>query len=192
MPATTRPRPSASPPRQPGSSFECKVDSGSYAACSSPKTTAHLADGSSHLLRPGDRPGWQPRSHPGHAHSFTVRTASVGLSGTTLVVTAATGAKDNLAITRPSASTLRVTDLAQRALHGFRRPHGRGLHPSGDYTANCSAASITRSGSLSGDQADKVTNSTAVQSSLYGGDGGRHPDRRLRATTPSPGDRAPT
>jgi hypothetical protein len=28
-----------------GSSFECKVDSGSYSACSSPKTTQHLIDG---------------------------------------------------------------------------------------------------------------------------------------------------
>jgi len=30
----------------PSATFECKVDAGSFASCSSPRTTAHLTDGS--------------------------------------------------------------------------------------------------------------------------------------------------
>ena len=53
--------------RSAGSSFECKVDSGPYAACTSPKTTAHLADGShTFSVRATDRP--EHRSDPGLAH----------------------------------------------------------------------------------------------------------------------------
>ena len=47
---------------------------------------------------------------------------------------------------------------------------GTGCTRSGDYTANCSGE-IARIRVLSKDQTDKVTNSTVVQSSLYGGDG---------------------
>ena len=49
---------------------------------------------------------------------FNVATAAVGVSGTTLVVTAAAGAKDNLAITRPLPSVLRVTDAPGGAYTG--------------------------------------------------------------------------
>ena len=124
---TTRRRPSASPPRRRGSTFECKVDSGAYAACSSPRTAAHLADGShTFYVRAIDAVGnFDPTPA---TRTFTVRTAEVRMSGSTLVVTAAQGAKDNLVITRPSASTLRVTDLAERRLHRLRRPHRRWLH----------------------------------------------------------------
>src|SRR4051794_27375051 len=72
---------------QPGSSFECKVDSGSYAACSSPNPTAHLVDGSHTFSVRATDPAGNPDSTP-PTRSFTVRTASVGVSGTTLVVTA--------------------------------------------------------------------------------------------------------
>ena len=41
-----------------GSSFQCRVDSGSFASCSSPKTTAHLADGShTFAVRAADQAG---------------------------------------------------------------------------------------------------------------------------------------
>ena len=103
------------------------------------------------------------------------------------MVTAAAGAKDNFAITRPSASVLRVTDLPGGAYTGSGVHTGAGCTRSGDHTANCSASGITRIQVSAGDQADKVVNSTAVRSSLYGGGGERqlwrrlgqrHPDRR--------------
>ena len=112
---------------QPGSSFECKVDSGSYAACSSPKTTAHLADGSHTFAVRATDPAGNLDSTPA-TRSFTVSTASVALSGTTLVVTAASGAKDNLVITR----ALRVYPAghgpAQWRLYRFRCAYGHRLH----------------------------------------------------------------
>ena len=126
-----------------------------------------------HLLRPGHRPGRQPDPTPA-ARTFTVRTASVSVSGSTLVVTAAPGAKDNLAITRPSASTLRVTDFPTGAYTGSGVHTGAGCTRSGDYTANCLAAGITPVLPVlvtSADQADKVVNSTGLPSSLYGGAG---------------------
>ena len=85
---------------EPGSSFECKLDSGPYAACSSPKTTAHLADGSHTFSVRATDPAGNIDPTPA-TRTFTVRTAAVSVSGSTLVVTAAAGAKDNLAITRP-------------------------------------------------------------------------------------------
>ena len=86
-----------------GSSFECKVDSGAYATCSSPMTTLAPRRRLPHLLRPGHRRRGQHRPTPA-TRTFTVRTAEVRVSGSTLMVTAAPGAKDNLAISRPSAS----------------------------------------------------------------------------------------
>jgi hypothetical protein len=85
------------------------------------------------------------------------------------VVTAAAGAKDNLVITRPSASLLRVTDLPGGAYTGSGVHALGGCTRSGDYTANCNASGITLIQVSSGDQIDKVVNSTAVKGSLNGG-----------------------
>jgi Ca2+-binding RTX toxin-like protein len=152
----------------PSASFECKLDSGSFAPCASPKTTPHLADGPhTFSVRARDSAG---NVDPTPAlRTFTVRTASVGVSGATLVVTAAPGAKDNLAITRPSASTLRVTDFPSGAYTGSGVHTGAGCTRTGDYTADCSSAGINLIQVSSGDQADKVVNSNAVKSSLGGG-----------------------
>jgi virginiamycin B lyase len=151
-----------------GSSFECKLDSGSFASCASPKTTSHLADGShTFSVRATDESGnvdGTPASR-----TFTVRTAEVKVSGSTLVVTAATGAKDNLRITLPSASTLRVTDVPSGTYTGSGVHAGAGCTRSGDYTANCNASGITLIQLTSADQTDRVTNSTAVEASLNGG-----------------------
>ena len=112
---------------EPGSSFECKLDSGAYAACSSPQTTSHLADGPHTFYVRATDPVENTDPTPA-TRSFTVKTAAISVSGSTLMVTAATGAKDNLRITRPNASTLRVSDLAAGAYTGLRRPHRRGMH----------------------------------------------------------------
>ncbi len=85
------------------------------------------------------------------------------------MVTAATGARDNLAITLPSASTLRVTDLAGGVYTGSGVHTGPGCTRSGDSTAKCDAAGITVIQVASRDQIDKVVNSTGVKSSLNGG-----------------------
>jgi hypothetical protein len=165
---TNDPTPTFTFSSQPGTSFECKLDSGSYAACSSPKTTSYLTDGShTFSVRATDLAG-NTDSTPA-SRSFTVRTAAVSVSGSTLVVTAAAGAKDNLVITRPSASVLRVTDLASDAYTGSGVHTGAGCTRSGDYTANCSASGITLIQVSSADQIDQVTNSTAIKSSLNGG-----------------------
>ena len=109
------------------------------AACSSPKTTAHLADGPhTFYVRAKDAAG---NVDPTPAsRTFTVRTASVSVSGSALVVTAAPGAKDNLQITRPSASIVRVTDFPAGAYTGSGVHTGAGCTRSGDYTANCLAS----------------------------------------------------
>ncbi len=166
--ATNDPTPTFTFSSEPGTSFECKLDSGSYAPCSSPKTTSHLTDGShSFDVRATDAEG---NTDPTPAtRTFTVRTASVGVSGSVLVITGAVGAPDNFAITRPSASVLRVTDLPSGAYTGSGVHTGAGCTRSGDHTANCSASGITRIQVSAGDQADRVVNSTTIQSSLYGG-----------------------
>jgi hypothetical protein len=153
-----------------GSTFQCKLDTGAYSACTSPKTTANLADGPHTFYVRATDPAGNTDPTPA-ARSFTVETAEVKVSGSTLVITAATGAKDNLAITGPSASVLRVTDFASGsgAYTGSGVHTGAGCTRSGDYTANCNAAGITLIQVVSRDQIDRVVNSTAVKSSLHGG-----------------------
>jgi hypothetical protein len=95
----------------------------------------------------------------------------VGISaGSTLVVTAAAGANDNLEVRRPSPTTLRVTD-SPSGIYG-----GSGLHPgaggctrSGDYTIDCAASPITAIRMSSADRIDQLVNSTAIKSTLDGG-----------------------
>ena len=154
---------------QTGSSFECKVDSGSYAACSSPKTTVPLADGSHTFTVRAADPAGNVDPTPA-TRVFTVKTAAVSVSGSTLMVTAAPGAKDNLRITRPSASTLRVIDEPSGVYTGSGVHTGAGCTPSSSvYVANCSAAGITLVVVASADQIDRVVNSTGVKSILNGG-----------------------
>jgi hemolysin type calcium-binding protein/Big-like domain-containing protein len=150
-----------------GSRFRCRVDSGSYAACSSPKTTSHLTDGSHTFYVRATDPAGNLDPTPA-SHTFTVRTASVRVSDTTLVVTAAAGAKDNLAITRRSASVMRVTDLPSGAYTGSGVHTSAGCTRSGDHTAECSGE-IARIQVSSADRPDQVVNSTGVESSLIGG-----------------------
>jgi Ca2+-binding RTX toxin-like protein len=92
----------------------------------------------------------------------------VSISGRSLIVTGGAGAKDNLRITRPSASVLRVTDFPSGTYAGSGVHAGAGCTRVGDYTANCSGK-IGRIQVSSGDQIDQVVNSTGIQSSLNGG-----------------------
>jgi DNA-binding beta-propeller fold protein YncE len=171
---TNDPTPSfASHSSEPSSSFKCKVDSAPFAACGSPKTASHLTDGPhTFSVRATDRVG---NTDPSPASStFTVRTASVSVQGTALVVAAAPGAKDNLEISRPSALVVRVTDAPSGAYTGSGVNAGAGCTRSGDYTVNCQASGITPTlpaRVTSADQSDKVVNSTDLPSSLYGGAG---------------------
>jgi hypothetical protein len=153
-----------------GSTVQCKVDGGAFAACTSPKTTVHLGDGShTFQVRAKDLAGnvdASPASRP-----FTVKTAAISRSGGTLVVTAAAGAKDNLQITRPSAATIRITDLPAGAYtgSGVHAVVGSGCTRSGDYTANCNAAGIARAQISSGGGTDRIVNATSLPSALLSG-----------------------
>ncbi len=87
------------------------------------------------------------------------RTPLVSVSGSTLVVTAAPGAEDNLDIIRPffEFTTLRVTGMAGSFLRA-----GAGCHVIGDgWTVDCNAARFTLIKVSAGDRADLVVNSTA-------------------------------
>ncbi len=105
------------------------------------------------------------------SQSFTVSTAGVSVSDSTLTVAAATGARDNVVITSTSASTLRVTDLPGGAYTGSGIHTGTGCTRTGDYAASCSAPGADLVKVTAGDRADRVVNSTAVKSFLIGGKG---------------------
>ena len=166
--STTDPTPSFSfSSSESESSFECSLDSGAYSACSSPLTAPRLEDGSHTLsVRATDAAGNTDPTPV--SRTFTVQTAEVRVSGSTLLVTGTPGAKDNFAISRPSASVLRVTDFPSAPYTGSGVHTGAGCTPSGDHTANCNASGITLVKVLSGDQPDKVANWTAVKSWLNG------------------------
>ena len=170
--ATNDPTPTLSFSSEAGANLQCRLDSNQESAwqgCSSPMTVAHLADGS-HTFEVRARDAAQNVGPPA-SRTFTVDTAEVSVSGSTLTVTAATGAKDNLWITRPSPTTLRITDLPSAGYTGSGLHTGAGCTRSGDYTANCTASGVTLVWALAADQADQVTNSTAIVSGLNGGPG---------------------
>ncbi len=110
-----------------GSTFECKLDSGPYGACSSPRTTAHLADGShTFYVRAMDAVGnFDPTPA---TRTFTVRTAEVKVMGSILVVTAAPGALDNLVDQKALGLDPAGDRPSERRLHRLRRPHRGRLH----------------------------------------------------------------
>jgi hypothetical protein len=58
-------------------------------------------------------------------------------------VTAAAGAKDNLHISRPTPSTIKITDSPSGSHTGSGVHIGAGCTRSGDYTAVCHAGGVT-------------------------------------------------
>ncbi len=154
----------------PNATFECRLDRGAFAPCSSPKTLGHQSDGwHNFLVRAIDEAG---NVDPTLAsRSFVVRTATVKVIGSTLTVVAAPGARDNLEVTRPSPATIRVTDLPRRWYPGSGIHTGAGCTRVGDYAAECPAAAISAVRVFSGDRGDRVLNSTRLDATLNGGAG---------------------
>src|SRR6476619_1430093 len=64
---------------------------------------------------------------------------TVSVSGSTLTVMAPPGAKDNLQITRPSLSRIRVTDFASGPYTGAALDAGAGCLQAGSNRVSCSA-----------------------------------------------------
>ncbi len=165
--------------------FSCRLDSGAWGPCSSPWTTPRLSDGAhTFYVRAKDAAGnvdLTPASR-----SFTVATAEIHISGSTLLVQAAPGATDNFSITRPTTSVLRITDLPGGGYAGSDVHAYGGCTRSGPGAANCSATGVNLIRVFSADGGDQVVNSTGVPSALNGAVGddtliGRprpgHPDR---------------
>jgi hypothetical protein len=153
-----------------GSTFQCRVDSGAFAGCTSPKTTAHLADGT-HTFEVRARDLAMNTDPTPASRSFTVKTAAISRSGSTLIVTAAPGAKDNFKITRPSASTIQVSDAPGGPYtgSGVHTVVGSGCARISDYAANCNAAGISTIKVSSGALNDRITNATSLIGNLLGG-----------------------
>ncbi|MGH2964620.1 MAG: beta-propeller fold lactonase family protein [Solirubrobacterales bacterium] len=94
--------------------------------------------------------------------------ASVSASGKTLVVTAGIGNKDNLVVTRPLPGSLRVTNLASGPFTGSAVMAGAGCTQVDGQTAKCNVNGVNLIRVSAGNEADKVTNSTGIKSSLFG------------------------
>jgi hypothetical protein len=152
-----------------GSTFQCKVDAGAFVACVSPRTTVHLADGSHTFQVRAKDPAGNTDASPA-ARSFQVKTVEVKRSGSTLLITAGALAKDNLQITRPSPTTIRVTDMPAGTYTGSGvHATGVGCARSGDYTVTCNSSPITQIKANSAGLNDRVTNVTALPAVLGGG-----------------------
>jgi hemolysin type calcium-binding protein len=156
--------------------FQCKVDAATFVRCTSPRTLAHLGDGShTFTVRARNSAGLDPTPA---TRTFDVATASVAVTSGELRVIAADGAsggpggaKDNLVLSRPSASTFRVTDLPSGPYTGSGIHVGAGCRRVGDYTADCSAQGVRQAYFSSGSLNDRMRNATILESRLYGGYG---------------------
>jgi sugar lactone lactonase YvrE len=146
--------------------FACRIDSRPYVPCGSASpprsyTSPHLADGPhTFSVRAMDSAG---KVDPTPAtRSFIVRTASVDISGSALVVTAAPGAKDNLRFGwRLDDYPLTVTNFPRSPGYGSGLDAGAGCTQSGQYMAFCGFG-VTRIRVRAGDRNDLVINATGI------------------------------
>jgi hypothetical protein len=102
---------------------------------------------------------------------INVRTAVVKVMGSSLMIVAAVGAGDNLRVTLPSASLLRVIDRGEGPYPGSGVNPGTGCTRQGDYIANCNAAGVTTIRVVAGVRPDKVLNLTPIMGWIDGGSG---------------------
>ena len=153
-------------------SFQCRLNNTAYSPCTSPKTVGPLADGQHKLfVRARDVAGnFDPTPA---ARTITVETMSVAKSGASLVISAATAVTDNIQISRPSPTVLRVTNIAAPPYAGSGLHAGTGCTRTGDSSANCSATGITTILVAAGSQNDRIVNETSIRSDF---DGGGHND----------------
>jgi hypothetical protein len=154
-----------------GSTFRC--DTGGpygFTPCTSPEARPHLPDGTYGFAVFARDLAGNPDLSPA-SRSYTVKTAEIKRSGSTLVITAAPGAKDNLKIAKPSASTIRITDLPGGGYtgSGIHTVSGSGCTRIGDYTADCNAGSITQVMVSSGGGADRIVDTVPLPATLAGG-----------------------
>ena len=125
---TNDPTPTFSFSSQPGTSFECKLDSGSYAPCGSPKTTPYVADGShTFSVRAKDSAGnVDPHAGLAHLHRQDRR-------GQRLWVDPRGHGGDGGEGQPGDHPSLRLDPTGdgsrRRRLHRIRRPHGARVHP---------------------------------------------------------------
>ena len=188
---TNDPTPTFTFSSQPGTSFECKLDSGSYAPCSSPKTTSHLTDGShTFSVRAKDSAG---NIDPTPAsRTFTVRDRRGQRLGLDPRGHGGGGGQGQPG-DHPSLRLDPAGDRPpERRLHGLRRPHGRGLHPKRRLHRQLQRLrdhpdpGHLRRSDRQGGQLDRG------QELAQRRGGERRSDRRLGQRHPDRGERAPT
>jgi hypothetical protein len=150
-----------------GVTFECSVDGDAFVGCSSPRTLARQDDGAhTFAVRAVDAAGSVDATPA--SRSYTVSTASVEVSGATLVVQG-TAADDNLRVTMPNASTLTVTNTAISGYSGSGVHVGAGCTFVSDRQANCSSAGVMGLALGGGAGADRVINDVGLPSTVGGG-----------------------
>jgi Ca2+-binding RTX toxin-like protein len=105
----------------------------------------------------------------GGARAAQPPSATVGVSQSTLVVSAAPGVRDNLEVSRPSQSRMRVSNFPSGVYRGSAVRAGASCASTGTYQVSCVATAVKRIEISSGDLPDRVVNSTGIPSSLDGG-----------------------
>ena len=117
---------------EPGSSFQCQLDSGTFAACFSPIDAVRAGRRVAHVLGPGDEPGRRRRSdagdlrldgrhcRPGHVHYVRARQPLERLRSVVRVHV------DGAILLRVQPRLRGVYEL--HLATGVRRPHGRPSH----------------------------------------------------------------